>query len=312
MLPSLLVLIPLKPEYLERLGAHFHVIHDPGFDPSDTGWGDADAHIRFVLTNGARGLHKQEFARLPKLELAAALGVGHESIDRKAAAAHGVKLVNGAGSNADCVADHGFALLLGAVRFVPSFDAACRKGVWRDALPTPPNFSGKRMGIVGLGAIGSRFAVRAEGFGIDIGYRNRKARDDVPEHYRYFNSVRELAEWADYLVVTAPGGPDSHHLINAEILDALGPSGYLVNVGRGSSVDTAALAEALRDRRIAGAALDVYEGEPAPPAELIGLENVVLSPHVGARSPEAEDAAITLFIENANRHLAGQPLLTPL
>ncbi|AHB76375.2 2-hydroxyacid dehydrogenase [Pandoraea pnomenusa] len=302
----------MHPEQLSELQTHFDVIYRPSHHPEPQGWGAEGARARFVLTNGARGLSAAELAHLPKVEFVSALGAGYENLDVAAMHARRITAVNGAGANAPTVADQGFALLLAAVRRIPEYDAACRKGVWRDALPMQPGVSGKKLGIVGLGAVGRQFARRGEGFDMQIGYRNRNPRDDVPAHYRYFDSVLALAEWADYLVVTAPGGAQSHHLVNAQVLKALGKDGFLVNLGRGSIVDTAALAEALRNGTIAGAGLDVYEGEPSPPAALIDLRNVVLSPHVAGRSPEAEAATLAMFLENARRYLAGEPVMTPL
>ncbi|AHB07431.2 2-hydroxyacid dehydrogenase [Pandoraea pnomenusa] len=302
----------MHPEQLSELQTHFDVIYRPSHHPEPQGWGAEGARARFVLTNGARGLSAAELAHLPKVEFVSALGAGYENLDVAAMHARRITAVNGAGANAPTVADQGFALLLAAVRRIPEYDAACRKGVWRDALPMQPGVSGKKLGIVGLGAVGRQFARRGEGFDMQIGYRNRNPRDGVPAHYRYFDSVLALAEWADYLVVTAPGGAQSHHLVNAQVLKALGKDGFLVNLGRGSIVDTAALAEALRNGTIAGAGLDVYEGEPSPPAALIDLRNVVLSPHVAGRSPEAEAATLAMFLENARRYLAGEPVMTPL
>ncbi len=129
---------------------------------------------------------------------------------------------------------------------------------------------------------------------------------------RYFDSVQGLAQWCDFLVVATPGGAGTHHLIDAKVLEALGPNGFVVNVSRGSVVDTAALAQALTAGTIAGAGLDVYEGEPHPPGALLKLRNVVLTPHVGGRSPEAIAASVDNFLANAKRHFAGEAVLTPI
>ena len=311
-LPPLLVVIPMHSEQLSELQAQFDVTYRPSHHPVPEGWGPEGERARFVLTNGGRGLNAAELAHLPNVELVSALGAGYENLDLTTMRSRNIVAVNGAGANAPTVADQGFALLLAAVRRIPEYDAACRKGVWRDALPMQPGVSGKKLGIVGLGAVGRQFAKRGEGFDMQIGYRNRNRRTDLPAHYQYFDSVLALAEWADYLVVTAPGGAESYHMVNADVLRALGEHGFLVNLGRGSIVDTAALADALRNGTIAGAGLDVYEGEPSPPAALIDLQNVVLSPHVAGRSPEAEAATLTMFLENTRRYQAGEPLLTPL
>ncbi|MGH6780705.1 MAG: NAD(P)-dependent oxidoreductase, partial [Sphingomonadaceae bacterium] len=202
------------------------------------------------------------------------------------------------------------ALLLATVRAVPQLDAATRAGTWRTALPLRPNVSGKRLGIVGLGTIGRRIARRGEGFDLEIGYHNRKPREDAG--YRYFDSIGALAAWADYLVVATPGGAGTRYLVDANVLAALGPAGFLVNIARGSVVDTEALASALRAGKLGGAGLDVYESEPAPPVALFDCPNVVLTPHVAGWSPEAITASVTQFLENARRHFAGEGVLTPV
>jgi D-3-phosphoglycerate dehydrogenase len=310
MLPTVLVLIQLQPESHATLSKAFNLITALDQSALDHALTHHADEIRAVLTNGTVGLTKSVAARLPNLELIGALGAGYENIDRNAAQARGITVVNGAGTNDDCVADHAFALLLGTVRQIPALDRACRNGVWRDDLPFQPNFSGKKLGVIGLGNIGRKVAKRALGFDIEIGYHNRRPNPEV--EYAYFDSVLGLAEWADYLVIATPGGAETKHLIDAKVLAALGPHGYLVNVARGSVVDTAALANALERGVIAGAGLDVYEGEPEPPAMLIDSERVVLTPHVGGRSPEAVAASVQLFVDNATRHFAGMPVLTPV
>jgi D-3-phosphoglycerate dehydrogenase len=201
-------------------------------------------------------------------------------------------------------------LLLAVVRDVPQLDQATRLGAWRDNLPMQPNVSGKRLGIVGLGSIGGKIARRGEGFEMEIGYHNRKPREG--SLLRYVDSVAELAQWSDFLIVTTPGDAGTRHLIGTQALESLGPHGFLVNVSRGSVVNTAALVQALTAGTIAGAALDVYEGEPHPPEALLSLRNVVLTPHVAGRSPEAIIASVNNFLSNATRHFAGEPVLTPI
>ncbi|WP_186020687.1 2-hydroxyacid dehydrogenase [Burkholderia gladioli] len=310
MKPTLLVLIPLRDDARAAIAAQFDLIHAPDEASRAQAVAEHGAKVEAVLTNGSTGLTEDELARLPGLVFLNALGAGYENLPVAAARRRGIAIAHGVGANDDCVADHAFALLLATVRGVVRLDAACRAGVWRDALPMQPNFSGKRIGIVGLGRIGAKIARRAVAFDLEIGYHNRRPREGA--QFRYFPAVVELARWTDYLVVATPGGADTRHLIDAAVLAALGARGFLVNVSRGSVVDTAALAAALRDGRIAGAGLDVYEGEPEPPAELVGLDSVVLTPHVAGTSPEARDRTIELFLENAARHFAGQPLLTPL
>ncbi|KVZ30470.1 hydroxyacid dehydrogenase [Burkholderia multivorans] len=309
MKPELLVLIALRDDAQRRIAASFEVRYAPTAELRERTIAEHGGTIRAVLTNGSTGLAAHEIDALPQVTLVGALGAGYEQIDVAHAKARGIAVVTGAGTNDDCVADHAFALLLAAVRGIVRLDAATRAGVWRDALPMPPNVSGKRLGIVGLGRIGEKCARRAAGFDIEIGYHNRAAKQ-VP--YRYFERLDALAQWADFLIVATPGGAGTRYLIDRTVLDALGPHGFLVNVSRGSVVDTAALADALRERRLAGAALDVYEGEPEPPRALTALDNVVLTPHLGGWSPEALDRSVQQFLDNAARHFAGEPLLTPL
>lgn len=265
--------------------------------------------IRVVLTRGATGFYAEEMAALPKLELICSLGVGFENIDVAAARARGLRVTHGPGANATSVADHAMALLLGAARHLPQADAWVRQGHWNGFMG--PQVSGKRLGIVGLGTIGLEIARRgANGFGMTVGYYNRRPRPE--SGYTYYDSPLALAEASDFLVVATPGGADTRHLVNAAVLDALGPQGYLVNIARGSVVDTEALIAALAERRIAGAGLDVVEGEPMVPPALLKLDNVVLTPHSAGRSPEAVSATVALFLENATAHFAGKPVLTPV
>ena len=265
--------------------------------------------IRVVLTRGATGFYAEEMAALPRLELICSLGVGFENIDLAAARARGVRVTHGPGANATSVADHAMALLLGAARHLPQADAWVRQGHWNGFMG--PQVSGKRLGIVGLGTIGQEIAKRgAHGFGMTVGYYNQRPRPE--SGYTYYARALALAEASDFLVVATPGGADTRHLVNADVLEALGPQGYLVNIARGSVVDTEALIAALAGRRIAGAGLDVVEGEPVVPPALLKLDNVVLTPHSAGRSPEAVSATVALFLENATAHFAGKPVLTPV
>lgn len=310
MKPVLLVLNPMSSQHLASIGERFTVHYGPDAAARADAVATHGASAQAVLTIGSIGLTAAEMDAMPKLELVCALGAGYENIALDHARTRGIAVANGAGTNDSCVADHAMALLLATVRAVPQLDKATRAGQWRDTLPLSPNFSGKRMGIVGLGTIGRRIARRGEGFDLEIGYHNRTARTEVP--YRYFDSVTALAQWADYLVIATPGGAGTRHLVDAGVLAALGPAGFLVNIARGSVVDTAALAQALHAGTVRGAGLDVYETEPAPPTVLLDCPNVVLTPHMAGWSPEAIQASVDQFLENARRHFAGEPLLTPV
>ncbi len=308
--PQVLVLAFMAPQHQALLEPHFALLYAPTPALRAAHIAADAATIRAVLTIGSVGLTAAEMDALPALELVCALGVGFENIAIAHARQRGLALANGAGTNDDCVADHAFALLLAVVRNVPRLDVQCRQGLWRDVLPLPASVSQRRLGIVGLGGIGHKVALRAQGFGMQIGYHGRKPQPGVA--HTYFADLLALAAWADFLVLATPGGPATHHLVGAEVLAALGPGGYLVNVARGSVVDTAALAHALRTGGIAGAGLDVYESEPQPPADLLDLANLVITPHVGGWSPQAIEASVQRFIANATRHFAGQPVVSPI
>ena len=308
--PLLLVLNPMSPMHRDAIAAVHELVYAPDAALRAAAIAEQGSRIAAVLTIGSIGLTAAEIDAMPGLSLVCALGAGYENIAVAHAKARGIVVANGAGTNDDCVADHAMALLLAAVRAVPQFDRACRAGVWRDALPTRPNVSGKRLGLLGYGAIGRKIARRAGAFDMPIGYCTRTRHADV-EH-RWFDTPAALAAWCDFLVVATPGGAATRHLVDAGVLAALGPQGVLVNISRGSVVDTAALAAALRDGRVKGAALDVYESEPHPPAELLAFDEVVLTPHVAGTSPEAVQATVDRFIENSTRHFAGQPVVSPL
>lgn len=264
-----------------------------------------------VLTNGSTGCTAAEIDALrPHLRLLAALGAGHENLDVAHARAQGVCAVNGAGTNDDAVADHALALLLAGVRGLRQQDQACRAGQWRDALPLYPQLAGRRVGVIGLGTIGRKIARRVAAFDAEVAYHNRRPRPD--SGLPYFDTPTALAAWAHHLIVATPGGAGTRHLVNAEVLAALKPGGCLVNIARGSVVDTAALADALRRGHLGSAGLDVYETEPAPPTTLLGFDNLVLTPHVAGWSPDAIQASFQLFITNLRRHLNGEPVLTPI
>ena len=266
--------------------------------------------FRAVLTIGVHGVSAAEMAAMPALELICCLGAGYEMVDLPAARARGIVVANGQGTNDDCVADHAFGLLIAAVRGFHRLDRLCREGVWRLSIPQPPNVSGKRLGILGMGAIGEKIARRAAGFDMPIGYHNRQPK--AGSSHRYFDSVEALATWSDVLLCAAPGGPATRHLVSTRVLDALGPQGFLVNIGRGSVVDTEALAVALREGRIAGAGLDVYESEPARPEPLVGLDNLIITPHVAGWSPEATQASFDRFLANADGHFSGRGVVSPV
>jgi lactate dehydrogenase-like 2-hydroxyacid dehydrogenase len=211
----------------------------------------------------------------------------------------------------DEVADMGIALMLSVARRIPQADKYVRAGLWPGGpVPLARKVSGARLGIVGLGRIGQAIARRAEGFGMSIAYTTRTKRTDVA--YRYFPTALALAAEVDFLMVITPGGAGTKGLINAGVLKALGPQGYLINVARGSVVDQSALIQALDQGLIAGAALDVFEDEPNVPEALRIRDNVVLTPHIASATWQTRKAMADLAFGNLQAHFAGKPLLTPV
>ena len=267
------------------------------------------SEIDAVLTRGPLGLHADEMAALPHLKIICVIGAGYEQVDLAAAAARGITVTNGAGANASTVADHAMALLCAVVRDIPRADASTRRGEWNRVIS--PSLAGKRLGILGLGAIGQAIAKRgALGFDMQVSYHSRQPRSGLS--YTYRDSVLALAQASDFLVVATPGGASTRHLIDATVLEALGEAGFLVNIARASVVCTADLVDALQRKRIAGAALDVFDEEPAVPEALKALPNVVLTPHVAGQSPEAAGDTVQLVLRNLQAFFAGEPVLTPV
>lgn len=261
-----------------------------------------------VVTSAAMGLPAHVVDALPHLRYVSSFGVGFDALDRQALLRRGARVGYTPGVLDDCVADMAFALLLDAARGLSAADRFVRRGGWsRQRFGIHARASGKRLGIFGMGRIGSAVARRAAGFDMQVAYHNRRPVEGSP--HRYLPSLLELARWADFLVVTTAGGEGTRHLVNAEVLDALGPQGFLVNVARGSVVHEAALAAALQGGRIAGAGLDVFEDEPRPLPALLALDNVVLAPHIASGTHETRRAMADLVLANLAHCLAtGRPV----
>ena len=308
--PDVLLAIALAPASVERLReiCTLHVARTPEARAALVAT-DGE-RIRAIVTNGETLIPASLMAALPNLGIICAQGVGHEGVDLDAARARNIMVTNGTGANADCVADHALALTLALLRDLVRFDAAVRAGRWREGDTMRPSAHGKRVGILGLGGIGRRIARRCAAFDMAVRYHNRRPVADV--EWDYAPSVDALCAWADIVIVALPGGAQTRHLVGREALEALGPSGLLVNVGRGSVVDTAALVDALRDGRLAGAALDVVEGEPNVPPALLALPNVILSPHIAGRSPESIAATVEQVVANLSAFFAGRPAVSPV
>jgi lactate dehydrogenase-like 2-hydroxyacid dehydrogenase len=251
-------------------------------------------------------------AKLPKLEIISSFGVGYDHVDAKWAGEHGIVVTNTPDVLNEEVADTALGLLLCTVRELPQAERYLRAGKWVNGVEyrLTASLRGRRAGVVGLGRIGKAIARRLEAFGLPVAYHGRNAQPGVP--YRHYPDLIEMARDVDVLIVITPGGAATRHLINAKVLEALGPNGIFINVSRGSVVDQDALIAALKARKILSAGLDVYANEPNVPPELLAMDNVVLFPHVGSGSVPTRDAMNQLVIDNLIAWAAGKRPLTPV
>jgi lactate dehydrogenase-like 2-hydroxyacid dehydrogenase len=274
--------------------------------------GEVAPRVRAVLTNGIIGADRALIEALPKLEIIGVYGVGVDAVDLATAKARGVRVTNTPDVLTIGVAELGMALLLDLARRVAYNDRYVRAGRWStEGDPVLSNsVAGKRMGILGLGRIGRAVARRAEAFDMAICYHGRTRRDEIA--YEYVPDLVAMARAVDCLMVTCLGGPTTTGLVSREVIDALGPKGWLINVARGSVIDQPALVEALVEGRLGGAGLDVFAGEPEVPDALLGLDNVVLQPHQASATWETRDAMGQLVVDNLKAHFAGRPLPTPV
>lgn len=273
-------------------------------DPADA------AKVRAVVTSGRFGVPRDLMAALPNLELVANFGVGYDTTDISQAVERGIRVTNTPDVLTDCVADTALGLMLDVFRRFGAAERFLRDGRWESGgFPLARRFSGSTVGILGLGRIGRAIAQRAAAFDTTILYCTRRPVDAVP--WEYVATPIELARRADVLVVAVPGGEATEGLVDAEVIRAIGPDGYLVNIARGSVVDEDALIAALENGEIAGAGLDVFAHEPHVPDRLI-RDDVTLLPHVGSGTAETREDMRDLTLANLRAHLAGEPLLTPI
>jgi len=268
-------------------------------------------NVRGAVTTVLVGFDRARMEALPKLEIIVSLGNSNGPIDLAAAKESGVIVAITPDSIQELVAELAMGLAVAIMRKVCETDRFVRAGKWLEA--TPPmgiSLIGKTCGIVALGRIGRGIARRAEAFGMNVCYHGPSRKDDVP--YPYYSDLEEMARRSDCLMVTSPLLPATRGLISARVLDALGARGFLVNVARGPVVDERALVDALKERRIAGAALDVFWDEPRVPEELFPLDNVVLMPHMGTATLDVREERGRKVLANLAAHFAGQPVPYPL
>ena len=307
--PHVLSVARLSPLLVPQLQAAFESHVMPDLD--EAVFLSFAPHIRGIAASGDSKVPAALIEQLPALEVISVMGVGYDGVDVAAAKARGIMVTHTPNVLNDDVADLALGLMLSASRQLPAADRFVRSGLWLQGnMPLARKMSGARLGIVGMGRIGQAIAQRALGFNMGIAYTARSAKLALP--YAYHPSAEALAANVDFLVVITPGGAGTRHLINAAVLKALGPKGFLVNVARGSVVDEQALVEALEAGTIAGAGLDVFEDEPRVPQRLLDLHKVVLTPHIGSATAATRQAMADLAFNNLAAHLGGRPVLTPV
>ena len=299
----------LPPLYLEPLSAAY-TVHDRLHETDAAALAAIAPQVQAIAASGESKVSAELMAKLPALKLISVMGVGYDGVDVAAAQARGVTVTHTPDVLNDEVADTTLGLMLSAARQLPAADRYVRAGLWpKGPMPLQRKMSGARLGLVGMGRIGKAIAHRAVAFDMKIAYTSRTPKPEL--FYPFYETATALAADSDFLVVITPGGAGTRHLINAEVLKALGPKGILVNVARGSVVDEAALIEALKNGTLGGAALDVFANEPQVPQALIDMPHVVLAPHIGSATKETRQAMADLALGNLRAFFAGEPLLTP-
>jgi lactate dehydrogenase-like 2-hydroxyacid dehydrogenase len=309
--PAILAVAKLPAFFMRQLTETF-VVHDRLHEIDPVAFAKVAPDIQAIVGGGESRVPRALMDQLPGLAMVSIMGVGYDGVDIPAALERRIAVTHTPGVLNDEVADLAIALMLSVARRIPQADQYIRTGRWpvEGAMPLTRKVSGARLGIVGLGRIGQAIASRAEAFGMPIAYtaRNRKPGSS----YSFYPNAQALAAQVDFLIVITPGGDATRHLIDADVLNALGPKGYLINVARGSVVDETALVEALQKGLIAGAAMDVFEKEPHIPEALWLMDNVVLTPHIASATQQTRQAMADLATANLRAHFAGQALLSPV
>lgn len=313
--PDLLMTGPMMPIIADQLEAAFTVHNLAGVADRDALVAKVGPSIKAVCTGGHTGVKTDAalIGKLPALRIISNFGVGYDSIDVAAAARRGIIVTNTPDVLTEEVADTALGLLIMTVRELSKAESWLRAGEWSrkgDYRLTPGSLRDRSIGMVGLGRIGRAIARRCEAFGLPISYFARRRQADVS--YRYYDSIVAMARDVDTLIVITPGGAATQNMINASVLEALGPRGVVVNLARGSVIDEPALIDALRKRTILAAGLDVYWKEPDLNPDLLTLDNAVLLPHVGSASVHTRDGMGQMVVDNLIAYLGGKPPVSPV
>lgn len=312
MTQTLVLMGPLLPSVMQTLESNYQVHRYWEADDQQALLQSVKDQCTGLVTDGGRGVEAAVLKQLPNVKMVGVFGVGVDAVDLDYCRDHGISVSNTPDVLSDDVADMAIALALAVSRQLIVGDAYSRAGRWpaEGAMPLTRRVMGKRAGIYGMGSIGKALAKRLEGFDMQISYCNRSERKD--SSYSYVASLEDLAKNVDYLFVTASATPGSVGAVNAQVLDALGNDGYLINVSRGTLIDEPVLIDYLKNNKIAGAGLDVFAKEPNIPDALFSLENVVLQPHNASGTWETREAMGKLVLDNMAAHFANKPLLTPV
>lgn len=309
--PELLVVTPIYPPTLAALEREYTVHELWLAEDREALLAEVSGQVRGVVTVGSIGLAPGLIESLPRLEIVSCFGNPHGTVDLGAAKTRGVVVTNTPDSITEAVAELAIGLVIAVMRKICETDRFVRAGKWLAGLPPMgTDLRGKTCGIVGLGAIGRGVARRAEACGMSVCYHGPREKPGVA--YPYCADLEEMARRSDCLVVACWLTPETRGLVDSRILGALGPGGFLVNIARGPVVEEAALIAALKNGQIAGAALDVYWDEPRVPAALLGMENVVLVPHIGSSTLEVREARGKKLLANLRAHFAGKPAPNPI
>lgn len=312
MKPEILMMGPMMPHVEAALDAAYTVHRMQGVEDRDALLAEIGPRIRGIATDGHLGASGAVMDQLPALEVISCYGVGTDAIDLAHARKSGVIVTNTPDVLNDDVANLAIALVLGTSRKLVANDTYIRQGRWsaEGAPPLARGIRGRKVGILGLGRIGKNIAEKLSVFGCDIAYHGRNRQEGVA--YAYYDDLVAMADAVDFLIAICPGGPSTNGIVNAAVLEALGPDGTFINVARGSVHDETALVAALQSGALGMAGLDVFAEEPTVPSALLDMENVILQPHQGSGTVETRRAMGDLVVENLRCHFAGEPVKTPV
>ncbi|KAL5757897.1 hypothetical protein ACOSP7_020508 [Xanthoceras sorbifolium] len=309
---AVLMACPISPYLEQELENSFKVFKIWQFEDRNQFFNTHGKSIRAVVGNATAGADAELIESLPKLEIVSSYSVGLDKIDLVKCREKGVRVTNTPDVLTDDVADLAIGLTLAVLRRLCESDRYVRSGKWKKGdYKLTTKFTGKSVGIVGMGRIGTAIAKRSEAFNCSINYHSRTEKPNL-NNYKYFPSVIELASNCQILIVACSLTEETRHIVNREVINALGQKGVVINIGRGLLVDEPELVAALVEGRLGGAGLDVFENEPEVPEELFGLENVVLLPHVASGTVETRKAMADLVVGNLKAHFMNKPLLSPV